>query len=67
MFILRHFFSKKRHEQNKFWFLQSIEEQLKFDFYNNKIIKIELEKQLKLIEENKTTPFTAAEDLLKLI
>jgi LAO/AO transport system kinase len=61
------FFSEKRQEQNKFWLLQTIEERLKFDFYNNKIVKKELQKQLKLIEENKTTPFAAAEDLLKLI
>jgi len=61
------YFNKKRQEQNKFWLLQTIEEQLKFDFYNNKTIKIELQKQLKLIEENKTTPFAAAEELLKLI
>ena len=61
------FFNKKRHQQNKYWLLQTIEEQLKFDFYNNKIIKTELQKQLKLIEENRTTPFAAAEELLKLI
>lgn len=61
------FFNKKRQEQNKFWLLQTIEEQLKFDFYNNKIIKTELQKQLKLIEGNRTTPFAAAEKLLKLI
>lgn len=61
------YFNKKRQEQNKFWLLQTIEEQLKFDFYNNKTIKIELQNQLKLIEENKTTPFAAAEELLKLI
>ena len=61
------FFTKKRQEQNKFWLLQTIEGQLKFDFFNNKIIKPELQKQLKLIEDNKTTPFAAAEYLLKLI
>jgi len=61
------FFDKKRQEQNKFWLLQTIEEQLKFDFYNNKTIRIELQKQLKLIEKNKTTPFAAAESLLKII
>ncbi|WP_347924899.1 methylmalonyl Co-A mutase-associated GTPase MeaB [Pontimicrobium sp. SW4] len=65
--IKNNYFPKKRQEQNKFWLLQTIEEQLKFDFYNNKTIKIELQKQLKLIEESKTTPFTAAEELLKLI
>ena len=61
------FFTKKRQGQSKFWLLQTIEERLKFDFYNNKTIKKELQKQLKLIEDNKTTPFAAAEVLLKLI
>jgi len=35
-------------------------------FFNNKKIKIALEKQLLLIEENKTTPFAAADYLLNL-
>jgi len=61
------YFNKKRQEQNKFWLLQTIEEQLKNDFFNNKTVKIELQKQLKLIDDNKTTPFAAAEKLLKLI
>lgn len=61
------FFSKKRQEQNKYWLLQTIEEQLKTDFYNNISVKKELQKQLKLIEENKTTSFAAADKLLQLI
>lgn len=60
------YFENKRNEQNKFWLLQTIEDQLKTDFFNNIEIKKELKKQLKLIEENKTTPFAAAEYLLDL-
>ena len=60
------FFNHKRKEQNKFWLLQTIEEQLKSDFFNHPTIKIELQKQLDLIEANKTTPFVAAEYLLGL-
>ncbi|MCK7591687.1 methylmalonyl Co-A mutase-associated GTPase MeaB [Subsaxibacter sp. CAU 1640] len=60
------FFEHKRHEQNKFWLLQTIEDRLKSDFYNNPTIKKELQQQLKLIEEGKTTPFAAAELLLNL-
>ncbi len=60
------FFNKKRKEQNKFWLIQTIENQLKMNFFNNpKIIK-ELQKQIGLIENNETTPFVAAEVLLKL-
>jgi LAO/AO transport system kinase len=39
---------------------------LKSDFFNTPIIKKELEIQLKLIDEAKTTPFAAADYLLNL-
>lgn len=61
------FFEIKRNEQNNFWLIQTIEDQLKSDFFNNPTIKKELERQLKLIEGNQTTPFTAADYLLSLI
>lgn len=60
------YFEFHRNEQNKFWLMQTIETRLKSDFFNNEKIKKELKKQLKLIEENKTTPFVAAEYLLGL-
>jgi len=60
------YFYSKRNEQNKFWLIQTIEDQLKSDFFTNTKIKTELEKQLKLIENNETTPFVAAEYLLRL-
>ncbi len=61
------YFNEKRNEQNKFWLLQTIESRLKHDFYNNTTIKKELKEQLKRIEEAKTTPFAAADILLKMI
>lgn len=64
--VENNYFVKKRNEQNKYWLLQTIEEQLKNDFFNNSIIKKELRKQLTLIENNETTPFVAAEYLLGL-
>jgi LAO/AO transport system kinase len=60
------YFHDKRKQQNKFWLLQTIESNLKQDFYNHPGIKEELEKQLSLIESGKTTPFQAAETLLTL-
>ncbi len=60
------YFHEKRNEQNKFWLIQTIEEQLKFDFFNRPKIKKELENQLQLIETNQTTPFAAADYLLGL-
>ena len=61
-----HFFNINRKEQNKFWLLQTIEDRLKSDFFNTPKIKKELEIQLKLIDEAKTTPFGAADHLLNL-
>ena len=60
------YFNTKRNEQNKFWLIQTIEEQLKSDFFNTPKIKKELKNQLRLIETNQTTPFAAADYLLKL-
>ena len=59
------YFQTKRNEQNKFWLLQTIEDQLKRNFYSNEAVKKALEAQLTLLKTNKTTPFEAAEILLK--
>ena len=59
-------FNLQRNKQQKFWLLQTIESSLKSDFYNDDKISNELEKQLLLLSENKTTPFAAAALLLKL-
>lgn len=60
------YFYTKRKEQNKFWLIQTIEDQLKSDFFNRLDIKKELATQLHLIENNKTSPFAAAYYLLKM-
>ncbi|MDG5492281.1 methylmalonyl Co-A mutase-associated GTPase MeaB [Psychroserpens sp. SPM9] len=60
------YFEQHRTEQNKFWLLQTIEDRLKSDFFNQPEIKKALKTQLQLIEDGKTTPFTAAEFLLQL-
>lgn len=60
------YFQTKRNNQSKYWLIQTIENQLKSDFFNTPKIKKELNKQLQLIEDNKTTPFAAADYLLKL-
>ena len=58
-------FSRKRHEQNKFWLLQTINEHLKSRFYNQPEIKVLLKQQLEALEKNETTPFEAANFLLR--
>ena len=60
------FFSKRRQEQNKYWLIQTIKDNLHSTFFNDFKIKVALDEQLHLIENNKTTPFVAAEYLLSL-
>jgi len=60
------FFQQKRNEQNNFWFLSSIEQQLKANFFQNPKIKNALSEEIKNIENGKTTPFNAAKRILKL-
>lgn len=59
-------FEKNRVYQNKNWLTQSINQQLQDDFYKNKKIKIELKKQMQDIENQKSTPFEAAQKLIDL-
>ena len=59
-------FDKKREEQEQFWLFDTINEQLTSQFYNDKEIKIELEKQLLLLAQKKTTPYEVASILLDL-
>jgi LAO/AO transport system kinase len=58
------FFQQKRNDQNKYWLLETINQQLKNNFYNNSDIKELLKDEFKNLENGKTTPFTAATRLL---
>ena len=60
------YFLDKRNQQNKFWLLSTIEQQLKSNFYNNPKVKTALEKEITKLENQKTTPFAAAKRLLGL-
>lgn len=60
------YFLQKRNEQNKYWLLSTINQQLKDNFYTNPLIKQELSKEILDLESGKTTPFNAAKRLLDL-
>lgn len=60
------FFQQNRIEQNKQWMLQRIEDQLKNNFFSDSAIKKELQVYLKKLENNKISPFEAADYLLGL-
>ncbi|WP_373059788.1 methylmalonyl Co-A mutase-associated GTPase MeaB [Zunongwangia sp. H14] len=63
--IKNSFFENNRHQQNKHWLLQNINEHLKRNFYQHPEIKEALEVQLQEIAQNKTTAFAAANVLLQ--
>ncbi|MCK0147547.1 methylmalonyl Co-A mutase-associated GTPase MeaB [Arenibacter sp. F26102] len=56
----------KRRSQNKYWLLQTIEDQLKQQFYGNKNIKLHLDIMVKKVIDGEISPFTAAQELLNL-
>lgn len=58
-------FDKKRQNQDKFWFQESLKEFILNHFFNDELNLIEIEKIEKEINEGKTTSFQAAEDLYK--
>jgi LAO/AO transport system kinase len=60
------YFDFRRNEQNTYWLLSTIEQQLKNNFYNNQKIKEALAKEISNLENGKTTPFNAAKRLLDL-
>jgi len=54
---------KNRMEQNKNWFLQTVDNLLKTEFYRSPKTKAKLEKLLNKVESSKISPFMAAEEL----
>tara|TARA_R110002049_G_scaffold63_14_gene435 strand:- start:8921 stop:9994 length:1074 start_codon:yes stop_codon:yes gene_type:complete len=60
------YFNIKRNNQNKFWLLSTIEQQLKTNFYQKQNVKKQLELEIINLENSKTTPFNAAKRLLDL-
>jgi LAO/AO transport system kinase len=58
------YFQKRRSEQNQFWMLETIDEQLKNNFYNDPAVAELLKKHKNAVQNNELSPFTAAQDLL---
>ncbi|NDP28231.1 MAG: methylmalonyl Co-A mutase-associated GTPase MeaB [Flavobacterium sp.] len=60
------FFFEKRKEQNQYWMLETINEQLKTNFYSHpEIVKL-LEDSKKAVQNDEISPFAAAQELLKV-
>ncbi|MGF1557464.1 MAG: methylmalonyl Co-A mutase-associated GTPase MeaB [Flavobacteriaceae bacterium] len=60
-------FNAKRQLQNKNWLLQTLDEQLKLQFYQDEQVKNQLEKIMADVMENKISPFRAAELLFQSV
>lgn len=58
------YFESKRTEQNEFWLLETINNQLKDDFFNHPKMQNLLKKTKKAVQNNEYSPFAAAQLLL---
>jgi LAO/AO transport system kinase len=58
------YFEYKRHEQNRYWMYETINERLKSHFYNNPTIEQMLAENERRIMNNEISSFIAAKDLL---
>jgi LAO/AO transport system kinase len=59
-----HFFEEKRQDQNQYWMMETINEQLKNHFYTHPEIINLLDKKKKAVSSNEISPFSAALELL---
>lgn len=57
-------FTKNRQSQNKYWFLQTVEDLITQSFYQNPSMSNRLNDLTQQVELNKVSPFRAAEELL---
>ena len=62
---LNHYFEEKRQNQNQFWMMETINEQLKSHFYNHPNVIQLLEENKKAVLNNEISPFAAAMSLLE--
>jgi LAO/AO transport system kinase len=58
------YFQEKRQEQNQYWMMETINEQLKNQFYTHPEIAKLLDEKKKALQNNEISPFAAAMELL---
>ena len=58
------YFDYRRNEQSKYWMYESINEHLRLNFYNNPLIKAQLQPAEQTVLQGQKTSFVAAQDLL---
>ena len=58
------YFNYRRNEQSKYWMYETINEQLRLNFYNNSAIQQQLQTAERSVLGGQQTSFTAAQQLL---
>ena len=61
---LNHYFTEKRKEQNQYWLMETIDEQLKNHFYDHPDLQKLVEENKKAVQNDVISPFAAAQILL---
>lgn len=59
------FFQSNRQEQNQFWMMETIQEEVLMRFYNAPSIAEHIEENKKAVQKNELSPFAAAQLILK--
>ena len=60
------YFYQKRNSQNINWLLETIDNELKNEFYQNNKVQEAMKKFIKMIENQEINPFQAAKEILKI-
>lgn len=60
------FFDANRQQQSQYWMMETINDQLKGNFYTDPKVTASLEHLKKLVVDHKVSPFTAASELLEM-
>ena len=59
------YFIENRNNQKKHWLMQTINNRIQDDFYNDNERIVEIDNQIELLKKNKTTVLAAAERIIK--
>ena len=59
------YFIENRNNQKKHWLMQTINNRIQDDFYNDNERMVEIDNQIELLKKNKTTVLAAAERIIK--
>lgn len=60
-----YYFHKRRQEQNQYWMMETIQEEVLMRFYNTAEVAKQIAQNKKAVQENELSPFAAAQLVLK--